>query len=635
MFASLIFCLVCLSSLFISAQDPFDNGHSSQDKLPKENGFVITNQTYKQGFSAYIGTARPKFITSDSLLMAYCDLLERSIADEHLVTLTKHRELITKLIEKLPKNKNDPASATTRLLIGTAHRILFGKMFGKISPLFTEEEQKIIEQEAKRVETSTGNAAPSWWIKDKYIPYSRFTVPSPWDKNPILKQYYRYTQWMMSMPFDFENEHHEKTSVVLKKVIQDAFISRLSEVDTGLFNSIAKKNHLSEVEALIHYPTTPDKFLLNKVLETEQSFTSLTKTLGVSFGNKLHQQNPRYQTAVTELKNANQPLFNALCALNLPIDKRAPKLFSTKAWQRKQLNTTLGAWAEYRHAIGITQTTSAYWLSASIEPVGFIEPVPEFFQALGLVTEELARTSLETQKSKRYNREFLFALTIEDAIAHLEKDGFGAWIPDQFEFLRNQVNETEDDFFNLGKPAERKLLAQRLGKVMQNYWNGETEAFNTLYTKHGKQLPEDTITPSLQELAILCYRLEAMSRKQLARKPWTKTEEAFIQDYGAKLGSIMHYFGNSYKTPRDDAPSIIQIAHLGSPAAEQILLCGNARPRQLLIHYPDHTGKLILCQGAVYGYREIISDKPITDKAWRKSCTHSKSPTWLTPITNN
>jgi hypothetical protein len=74
---------------------------------------------------------------------------------------------------------------------------------------------------------------------------------------------------------------------------------------------------------------------------------------------------------------------------------------------------------------------------------------------------------------------------------------------------------------------------------------------------------------------------------------------------------------------------------LASPFFEKILLCGNARPRKILIHYPDKNGKLILCQGAVYSYRETISSSPIDDKAWRKSCKSSVPPTWLTPVMEN
>ena len=99
-----------------------------------------------------------------------------------------------------------------------------------------------------------------------------------------------------------------------------------------------------------------------------------------------------------------------------------------------------------------------------------------------------------------------------------------------------------------------------------------------------------------------------------------------IKNYGTSLAYIMFYEGNSYLSPRDDAPKIVTIAHLGHPEGEQVLQIATARPKTLLIRYPRKKEKPILCIGSVYSFHERISTHPIDDGTWNKQCDKPTQP---------
>ncbi len=70
-----------------------------------------------------------------------------------------------------------------------------------------------------------------------------------------------------------------------------------------------------------------------------------------------------------------------------------PTFMRTEAWRKKELNTALGSWAQLRHdtilyakqsyTVGITSVKSP----SIIETKGYVEPVPEFYNALYALTD--------------------------------------------------------------------------------------------------------------------------------------------------------------------------------------------------------------------------------------------------------
>ena len=132
-------------------------------------------------------------------------------------------------------------------------------------------------------------------------------------------------------------------------------------------------------------------------------------------------------------------------------------------------------------------------------------------------------------------------------------------------------------------------------------------------------------------LESVCRRLEVIAHKQLRRVASNKSEEEFIKNYGIIIAGIMMYGGNSYYTPRDDAPRIIDVYY--NPVSNGYLHVGIARPRKLYVLYPwqDET---VLCEGAVMPYYEYVSNKRLTDFDWKEVLDSEQRPSvseWIKP----
>ncbi len=129
----------------------------------------------------------------------------------------------------------------------------------------------------------------------------------------------------------------------------------------------------------------------------------------------------------------------------------------------------------------------------------------------------------------------------------------------------------------------------------------------------------------------MCGRLQCLSHKQLRGREYAPAEKEFLKRYGQRLGALMFYEGNSYKTPRDDAPRVVDVFSSG----KQVLEVGIGKPRALYVLYPWQ-GKEVLCRGAVLPYHEFVHHERLTDEAWRKllsSPARPAPPAWAAVFT--
>ena len=68
---------------------------------------------------------------------------------------------------------------------------------------------------------------------------------------------------------------------------------------------------------------------------------------------------------------------------------------------------------------------------------------------------------------------------------------------------------------------------------------------------------------------------------------------------------------------------------LDGPTGATIYHAAVARPRSLLIRYPDHEGKPILCEGAVYAFRNIEAKVTPGRATWIKDAERTAWPAWM------
>ena len=177
---------------------------------------------------------------------------------------------------------------------------------------------------------------------------------------------------------------------------------------------------------------------------------------------------------------------------------------------------------------------------------------------------------------------------------------------------------------------DKQTLIERMDLLKRDVKNGKTDKYPQLMSNY-EQYDID-----LEELWIrfenVSRRLEVIAHKQLRGVALNKSEEAFIKNYGIGIAGMMMYGGNSYYTPRDDAPRIIDVYY--NPEFHGYLHVGIARPRKIYVLYPWE-GKNVLCEGAVMPYYEFVNDTRLTDLTWKEKLDSSQRPSvqkWMEPI---
>jgi hypothetical protein len=282
----------------------------------------------------------------------------------------------------------------------------------------------------------------------------------------------------------------------------------------------------------------------------------------------------------------------------------------------------------------------------SKQPPGFIEPVPDFFHHLGKEAESKGRTGLSPKEFLRI-RGIQMALRLEKLSGHLEgvkvthdKNSISG-NDDYFEVSRQEslldrlLPKSDDarvlDSWDWMDANQCRLARELLEGLLQRYWSGEREALEIL-DKEASDL-EDDLSPRWAALAATSFRLEAMAERQLSGKPWRESDIDFLKGYGMHLGWLMFYEGNSFLSPEDDAPRIARYATDASPQGTRVHHAAVARPRLTLLHYPDHAGNPVLCQGAVYSFRHVERDRTPTRAEWNSEAEEAPRPPWMDPIT--
>ena len=140
------------------------------------------------------------------------------------------------------------------------------------------------------------------------------------------------------------------------------------------------------------------------------------------------------------------------------------------------------------------------------------------------------------------------------------------------------------------------------------------------------------LAPLWESLEDLCRRLETLAHKQLRGRPFNKEERGFIERYGQRLAGVMLYGGNSYVSPRDDAPRVVDV--FSNPTVGRVLEVGVGRPRVLYVLYP-YNGTEMLCRGAVMPYYEFTHSSRLTDGEWKALLdggTRPEMPAWTEGI---
>jgi hypothetical protein len=641
------------------------------------NGFVILDYPLKQGFSAYINSRHPNFVTSDSLLMAYHRLFEEFTSRRNIDQMAAQLRLWPALWKNLPPKSSSAESVEieghhrSRLLVGTAFRLLFGDLPEGLS----DEERTAITEEVTRVEKGEGDRVPAWLQSTKdaptFVPYQSFLPASFGDGVPLLERYYRCRKWLQEIKLD---ANHEPTCSMLEQVVlasrgldpeiiapfeddnTKSVVSLMPSHDPDDDDTDARPEQRSELRSALKdhkswtmlASTTPIGSEQARELLRHGDASRLPEVIGAAAGNSLARlltNGPQKAAAKRgwDCEAEDESYVSVLVELNKQPDPRAPALMRSEAWKRKQLNATLGSWTEYRYALQLASREDAFLGGSTREEPGFVEPIPAFYRALGHQVEYLSRKLSEENAPgiSQCNGLAVRLAKLASALANAEapKDGDGRsgnrLVLANVELLTRLFPQAGGknrplEPWEWVNPALVDEVSRLIPPLVAGYWKGEKAAIETLRNATWRE--HDKLSRNLALLASMCFRLEALTERQLAGQP-IPDDAFFIQNVGMHLAEVMFYEGNSYLSPLDDAPRIVRYASLARPDGIRISQAATARPKLMLIRYPDREGKEVLCQGAVYAFRNLERDHSLTLPEWREAAEKEPWPFWMDPIT--
>jgi len=331
--------------------------------------------------------------------------------------------------------------------------------------------------------------------------------------------------------------------------------------------------------------------------------------------------------------------LNALNALFLAPAPEAPVFMKGEVWSAKSCQTALAGWAQMRHTFTLQAKMSEYYLGLVMVPPGFVEANPEFFARMARLIENTQDT---------LERGGYFGPSAFDEADDLRK---------QVEFLRSaKLDQPDAGFARLENLAGRGMILyqnavqnafgpQAAEQAMEHLWKASKEEFLryqrdlvAALSKRADALERGEVEPKPSEsnlrqrwidLARIARTLEAMAHKELRGQSWTEPEERFLKSYGETMAGIMGYYGNSWLTPRDDAPRWAEVA--GFPDRSVSLAAAIGRPRYIYVLYPWN-GIDVLCVGSVMQYYEYESPGRLTDGEWLRlldSAAAPALPAWL------
>jgi len=333
--------------------------------------------------------------------------------------------------------------------------------------------------------------------------------------------------------------------------------------------------------------------------------------------------------------------LHCLSALLDDPEPDAPEFMGKSAWRTKSCLTALAGWAQLRHTWALQAKQVIHYMGMSLTPPGFVEPEPEFFSRMTILverTEELLRGAgaFEPDRNELVAKIRAFVKLIAEIGA--DKKGTEAFRQLPAEkligldsiFLIMMALEGAADL----KGAERyKQMVPKLTSLANALEKGRLPE-NAAVRRALREMEMDAET-LWGRLARICRRLESLAHKQLRGAPWNDDEEAFILSYGTQIAGIMLYGGNSYLTPRDDAPRAVTVyTNAQAPGGKPYLHVGIGRARALYVLYPWKERE-ILCRGAVMPYYEFPHGSRLTDAEWKALLDSPKrpaAPAWGAPV---
>jgi len=269
--------------------------------------------------------------------------------------------------------------------------------------------------------------------------------------------------------------------------------------------------------------------------------------------------------------HASQALFDS------PVG--APDFMRRAAWEEKEINTALGAWAELQNSTVLYTKDANVYKSASRELDrfhGYVEPVPEFYRRLKQLIERYTR-SLDNCG--------LFLRVGKDRDSVLA--ALGPTVP-----MRDAAHQ--------GPEGYRKILERREAAIRV-----ERSLF--------------------EELASVLDQLEAIASKEVTGEAQSIDDGYFLKGLYRRL----MYLSFNRSGANIAQTSMAIVSDVASEYRSQTCLeVGVGRPAAIYAAIPDSANTFV-CKGAVYLYYEFLRpiQNRLNDSEWRDLSRDQSQPT--------
>ena len=556
--------------------------------------------------------ATPPFITADSVLAKYHDLLLRTMMGRDLQFAKLVREDLKRGWEKLAKiaeekPEADPAVCAAalrraRIVCGTARSLLDPAWHADVPEL-----EKEIAAEAKRVTDAVAAAKPAWLgpPEPKFVSldYAGCKPVGRWAENEKSGSYFRAIRFLQMVPFRLSRQDELFSACYLLWAITDAKgdsgLNTLARFDSSIgplaFGFVRHALFVKSEEASPLHATLSEQ--LTYVPYREFEYPHLINNLIASRAMSKADMDTRFAVPIAfpdsvlmqramDQQSDRDSLPDPLLVAGWLGDAKA------MAAVRKLLPVPSDDFPARKlvqpppHAIERTETLiDVYYNALQTLMSGPEQGAPEFMStdAWRLKTRQTVLASWAKTRNT-------FALEAEYGV------GFGGGPPSYPGFV-----EPVPEFY------------QRLGHLamqMAQYCNQDRD-----------KEPERQLLSWLL-FARSCQQLEAMAHKQLRGIEWNELDRDFIGSYSWQLADMEH----------SDKPLAATVERSGLSGTNLIVASG--LNRVIWVNYPWH-GKKILSKGAVMTFYSFPSATVLTDKEWTERLHATPAPQppgWLKPI---
>lgn len=215
------------------------------------NKVLITQETYKQVFTPYIGSFLPVFITSDSVLNGFHVLFEESVLRMEKAQRSKLLGMLRYLWANLTTTNMEirgdaklisAAKQRNQIIIGTAVRLLNDE-----PAKLNAETAKLVAAEVEKITAATVVEKPTWLGPPDEgfaaLDYSRYRPRGFYTKSPTLEQYFRATSWLQSIPFRVSRDEELAAVALLRQFLHGG--------EGGQAEAHARRAYLQTLTAMV------------------------------------------------------------------------------------------------------------------------------------------------------------------------------------------------------------------------------------------------------------------------------------------------------------------------------------------------------------------------------------------------